>query len=77
MLNLISKSLLMVLMQLFVVILYFSACTVTGFVLSYLIEWHISLGERMTFHYLVLCCGNGFAIITSIIIVGLWFTPEE
>lgn len=73
----ISKNLLMLLMQMFVVLLFLSICTVTGFILSYLIDWHISLGERMEFHYLELCCANGFAIIAFIFIVCVWFPSDE
>lgn len=71
------KALQNLLIQMLIVILFFSICTVTGFVLSYLIEWNISLGERITLHYLGLCCANGVAIIASIFIVGIMFAYDE
>lgn len=64
----IGKSILICLIKIFIYTLFFSLCTLIGFLLSYLIEWQIPFYERITFDYLVLCFSNVFIII---FIIGL------
>lgn len=64
----ISKSILICLIKIFLYLLFFSMCTLIGFLLSYLIDWKIPFYERITFDYLVLCFSNVFIIL---FIIGL------